>query len=94
MEGEKRIKSESEAGWELGSLRVSVGKRERDVEGKQSQVLALLISFELLFGLLPLMSFWPEINRSVAHASVTLAANASVVVSVAAHVSASVSVNL
>lgn len=45
------------------------------------------------------MSFWPEINRSVAHVSVTLAANASVVVSVsaalAAHVvSASVSVNL
>lgn len=59
----------------------------------------MLISFELLFGLLPLMSFWPEINRSVAHLSVTLAANASVVVSVsaalAAHVvSASVSVNL
>lgn len=92
MEGEKQIKSESEAGWKLGSLRVSVGKR--DVEGKRSQVLAVLISFELLFGLLPLMSFWPEINRSVAHVSVTLAANASVVVSVAAHVSASVSVNL
>lgn len=29
MEGEKQIKSESEAGWKLGSLRVSVGKRER-----------------------------------------------------------------
>lgn len=73
-------------------------ERERDVERKRSQVLALLISFELLFGLLPLMSFWPEINRSVAHVSVTLAANASVVVSVsaalAAHVSASASVNL
>lgn len=69
-------------------------RRERDIEGKQSQVLAVLISFELLFGLLPLMSFWPEINRSVAHVSVTLAANASVVVSLVAHVSASVSVNL
>lgn len=28
MEGEKQIKSECEGGWKLGSLRVSVGKRE------------------------------------------------------------------
>lgn len=56
-----------ERGRELGSLKVSVWERGRRREGKQCQVLVVLISFELLFGLLTLMSFSGQKSIAVSH---------------------------
>lgn len=56
-----------ERGRELGSLKVSVWERGRRREGKQCQVLVVLISFELLFGLLTLMSFSGQKSIPVSH---------------------------